>query len=76
MIVDILIPRLKNAVHNADVVMQNKILNYKKLHSNENYPFCNWNSFTNVHKLIDALKLEKKLETIYLTNASAQEMQQ
>ena len=60
LIVDILIPRLKNAVHNADVVMQNKILNYKKLHSNENYPFCNWNSFTNVHKLIEALKLEEK----------------
>ena len=37
-----------------------KILNYKKLHSNENYPFCNWNSFTNVHKLIEALKLEEK----------------
>lgn len=60
MIENVLMPLLFDAVHNADIVMQNKILQYKESHNNENYPFCDWNSFTSVHKLIDALKLEKK----------------
>ena len=63
MITDVLMPRLDEAVHNADVVMQNRALKYKEYRKDDNYPFCDWNSFTNVHKLIDALKLEKKLET-------------
>lgn len=63
MITDVLMPRLDEAVHNADVVMQNRVLKYKEYRKDDNYPFCDWNSFTNVHKLIDALKLEKKLET-------------
>ena len=63
MITDVLMPRLDEAVHNADVVMQNRVLKYKECRKDDNYPFCDWNSFTNVHKLIDALKLEKKLET-------------
>ena len=60
MITDVLMPRLDEAVHNADVVMQNRVLKYKEYRKDDNYPFCDWNSFTNVHKLIDALKLEKK----------------
>ena len=60
MIEKILMSRLLDAVHNADVVMQNKILQHKESHNNENYPFCEWNSFTSVHKLIDALKLENR----------------
>lgn len=60
MIEKILMSRLFDAVHNADVVMQNKILQHKESHNNENYPFCEWNSFTSVHKLIDALKLENR----------------
>lgn len=60
MIENILMPRLFDAVHNADIVLQNKILQYKESHINDNYPFCDWNSVTSVHKLIDALKLEKK----------------
>ena len=63
MITDVLMPCLDEAVHNADVVMQNRVLKYKEYRKDDNYPFCDWNSFTNVHKLIDALKLEKKLET-------------
>ena len=65
MITDVLMPRLDEAVHNADVVMQNRVLKYKEYRKDDNYPFCDWNSFTNVHKLIDALKLEKKLDAIY-----------
>lgn len=62
MIAEMLMPRLDDAVQNADIVMQTRIRQYKESHNNENYPFCDWNSFTNVHKLIDALKLETKNE--------------
>lgn len=62
MIEEILMPRLDEAVHNADVVMQKRILEYKETHNNENFPFFVWNSFTNVHKLIEALKLETENE--------------
>ena len=50
----------------ANVLKINNIYNFQciiKYRKDDNYPFCDWNSFTNVHKLIDALKLEKKLET-------------
>lgn len=62
MITEVLMPHLDDAVQNADIVMQTRIRQYKESHNNENYPFCDWNSFTNVHKLIDALKLETKSE--------------
>lgn len=62
MITEVLMPRLGDAVQNADIVMQTWIRQYKESHNNENFPFCDWNSFTNVHKLIDALKLETKSE--------------
>ena len=62
MITEVLMPRLGDAVQNADIVMQTWIRQYKESHNNENYPVCDWNSFTNVHKLIDALKLETKNE--------------
>ena len=62
MIAEVLMPRLGDAVQNADIVMQTWIRQYKESHNNENFPFCDWNSFTNVHKLIDALKLETKSE--------------
>lgn len=62
MIAEMLMPRLGDAVQNADIVMQTRIRQYKENHNNEYYPFCDWNSFTNVHKLIDALKLETKSE--------------
>ena len=62
MITEVLMPRLGDAVQNADIVMQTWIRQYKESHNNENFPFCDWNSFTNVHKLIDALKLETKNE--------------
>lgn len=61
-ITEVLMPRLGDAVQNADIVMQTWIRQYKESHNNENFPFCDWNSFTNVHKLIDALKLETKNE--------------
>lgn len=57
---EILMPRLDEAVHNADVVMQRRVLQHKQTHKGERYPVCDWNSFTNAHKLIEALKLEKK----------------
>lgn len=63
MITKVLMPRLDDAVQNADIVMQTRVRQYKESHHNENYPFCDWNSFTNVHKLIDALKLETKNES-------------
>lgn len=54
------IPRLDDAVHNADVVHQKRVLEYRKERQDENYPICDWNSYTNVHKLVEALKLQNK----------------
>lgn len=62
MIAKILMPRLGVAVQNAKIVMQTRVLQYKQTHNGEDYPVCDWNSFTNVHKLIDVLKLERKDE--------------
>ena len=62
MMEEILMPRLDEAVHNADVVMQTRVLQYQQTHRGDNYPVCDWNSFTSVHKLIEALKLETKHE--------------
>ena len=54
------IPRLDDAVHNADVVHQKRVLEYRKERQDENYPICDWNSYTNVHKLVEAMKLQNK----------------
>lgn len=57
----LLLPSLDNAVHNADVSLQKRILKYNTARPNDkNYPYCDWNSCTTVHKLIDALKLDTK----------------
>ena len=60
MIAKILMPRMGDAVQNAKIVMQTRVLQYKQTHKGEDYPVCDWNSFTNVHKLIEALKIEGK----------------
>lgn len=55
------LPVLDDAVHNADVSLQKRIAEYNEVCPGEkNYPYCDWNSCTTVHKLIDALKLETK----------------
>lgn len=55
------IPRLDDAVHNADLVSQKYVLEFKELgYQGADYPVCSWNSYTDVHKLIAALKLERK----------------
>jgi hypothetical protein len=54
-------PRLDKAVHNADVSLQKRIVEYKHGSSTEEgYPLCDWNSCTTVHKLVEALKLEDR----------------
>lgn len=56
-----LMPRLDKAVHNADVSLQKRIVEYKHGSSTEEgYPLCDWNSCTTVHKLVEALKLEDR----------------
>lgn len=56
-----LIPRLDEAVHNADVSLQKRIAEYKYENAAEgSYPLCDWNSCTTVHKLVEALKLEDR----------------
>ena len=57
---DVFVPRLDEAVHNADVVHQKRVLDYRSERQDENYPICDWNSYTNVHKLVEALKLQNK----------------
>lgn len=57
----VFLPRLDDAIHNADVVHQKRVLEYKESgRSDDSLPFCSWNSYTNVHKLVEALKLENK----------------
>ena len=55
------LPALDDAVHNSDVSLQKRIAEFNEVRPGEkNYPYCEWNSCTTVHKLIDALKLEMK----------------
>lgn len=57
----VFLPLLDDAVHNADVVHQKRVLEYKESgRSDDNLPLCSWNSYTNVHKLVEALRLENK----------------
>lgn len=60
-ITKVLLPRLDDAVQNADVVHQKRVLEYKESgRSDDTLPLCSWNSYTNVHKLVEALRLENK----------------
>ena len=60
-IINMLIPRLDDAVHNADVVSQKYIRELKESgYTNDYLPVWRWNSYTDVHKLIVALKLEQR----------------
>ena len=54
-------PRIEDAVHNAKVSLQRRKVDYNLLRPNDrNYPYCDWNSCTTVHELVEALKLEGK----------------
>ncbi len=54
-------PRIDTAVLNADVSLQKRIAEHNKQKpSDKNYPYCDWNSCTTVHKLVEALKLEDR----------------
>lgn len=60
MISKVFLPRLNTAMQNADIVHQKRVLNYRNDgHLDERYPICEWNSYTNIHLLIKAMKLEK-----------------
>lgn len=55
------VPRIDTAVLNADVSLQKRIAEHNKQKpSDRNYPYCDWNSCTTVHKLVEALKLEDR----------------
>ena len=57
----VFLPLLDDAVHNADVVHQKRVLEYKESgRPDDILPLCSWNSYTNVHKLVEALRLENK----------------
>ena len=57
------VPRLEQAIENADVVHQKRILDYRKTgRVDDKFPICDWNSYTNVHLLVEELKLEPKCE--------------
>ena len=60
-ITKVFLPRLDDAIHNADVVHQKRVLEHKESgRSDDNLSLCSWNSYTNVHKLVEALRLENK----------------
>ena len=55
----VLFPKLEDAMHNANVSLQKRIAEFNEVRPNENrYPYCDWNSCTTVHKLIEDLKIE------------------
>lgn len=57
------LPALDNARQNADISLQKRIAEFNCTKPNtQSYPYCDWNSCTTVHKLIDALKLETNYE--------------
>lgn len=51
------IPLCKDAVQNAKVVYQTRVKNFREVCMNERLPIWNWNSSTDVFKLVEALKL-------------------
>ena len=57
------VSRLEQAIENFDVVHQKRILAYRKTgRVDVKFPICDWNSYTNVHLLVETLKLEPKCE--------------
>lgn len=51
------IPLYKDAVHNAKVVYQTRVKNFREVCLKDRLPIWNWNSSTDVFKLVEALKL-------------------
>jgi len=52
------IPFYKEAVQNTKVVYQMRVKNFREVCPNERLPIWNWNSSTDVFKLVEALKLK------------------
>ena len=58
-IANVFIPRLTDAVHHADVSLQQRIAEYNPERPEvQDYPYFRWNSCTTIHRLIEALKLQ------------------
>lgn len=51
------IPLYKDALHNAKVVYQTRVKNFREVCPKDRLPIWNWNSSTDVFKLVEALKL-------------------
>ncbi len=51
------IPLYKDAVQNSKVVYQTRVKNFREVCSKDRLPIWNWNSSTDVFKLVEALKL-------------------
>ena len=59
MIKSVFLPRLKTALENSDIAYQKRVANYRLTGAPTNVlPVCSWNSYTDVHKLINALKAD------------------
>lgn len=55
----VFIPRLGKALENADIAHQKRVADHRLSGAPMNsLPVCSWNSYTNVHKLIEALKAD------------------
>lgn len=53
----IFLPQINTALTNAKIVHQERIKEYHETHNDDNFPYCEWNSFTDVYRLVEALKL-------------------
>ena len=53
----IFLPQINNALTNAKIVHQERIKEYHETHNDDNFPYCEWNSFTDVYRLVESLKL-------------------
>ena len=56
---EVFLTRLDDALHNADVALQRRVVEYNRVHPDvQSPPYWDWNSCTTVHKLVEAMKLE------------------
>lgn len=53
----VFLPALNDALTNARIIHQERIRDYHRTHNDDNFPYCEWNSFTTVYRLVEALKL-------------------
>ena len=56
---EVFLKRMEEACNNANIIYQRRVVECKHRNVTE-YPICDWNSFTTVHLLLEALQISNK----------------